>query len=165
MKEQRDEAARALAAQERGLKRLVDAYEIGAIEIDDLKTRSDKVRARIERLRGTSSSMPSDGFARRLRCVRSSHRLGDFTARVRTGPINELSWTERRQIIRTLVTKIDIGESAATIVYCLPSTERASLRRPPRSDGGGGEGGSKGDPGSELSIAFTTSSVRDNLPA
>jgi len=31
------------------VKRLVDAYEIGAIEIGDLKTRSEHIRARIER--------------------------------------------------------------------------------------------------------------------
>jgi site-specific DNA recombinase len=143
LKEQRDEAARTLAVQERGLKRLVDAYEIGAIEIDDLKTRSDAVRARIEHAR--RELVDAERRLRETTTMRAIiTRLDDFAARVRTG-LDGLSWTERRQIIRTLVAKIDIGETAATIVYRLPSTER--LAAPPSgSDRGGSEGGSKGDP-------------------
>ncbi len=143
LKEQRDAGARALAAQERGLKRLVDAYEIGAIEIDDLKARSDAVRMRIERARCDLAEAE-----RRLRETTTMRaiitRLDDFAARVRTG-LDGLPWSARRQIIRTLVAKIEIGESAATIVYRLPSTER--LAAPPSASerGGGGEDGSKGD--------------------
>jgi hypothetical protein len=142
LKEQRDEAARALAVQERGLKRLVDAYEIGAIEIDDLKTRSDAIRVRIDCARRELADAE-----RRLRETTTLRaiitRLDDFAARVRAG-LDALSWIERRQIIRTLVAKIEIGESAATIVYRLPSTDR--LAAPPSGPdcGGGGEGRSRG---------------------
>jgi hypothetical protein len=50
LQEQRDDAARVVAAHQRGLKRL-DAYGVGAIEVEDLNTRSEAVRARIERAR------------------------------------------------------------------------------------------------------------------
>jgi hypothetical protein len=122
---------------------LVDAYEIGAIEIDDLKARSDAVRVRIERARRDLAD------AERRLCETTTMRaiitrLDAFAARVRTS-LDGLPWSERRQIIRTLVAKIEIGESAATIVYRVPSTER--LAAPPSGSerGAGGEDGSKGD--------------------
>ncbi|HEY3961685.1 MAG TPA: recombinase family protein, partial [Gaiellaceae bacterium] len=80
LKEQRDQAARALAAQERGLQRLVDAYEIGAIEIEDLKTRSDTVRVRIERARRDLADAEQRlGETAALRAIVT--RLDDFAAR------------------------------------------------------------------------------------
>jgi hypothetical protein len=84
-------------------------------------------------------------------------RRDDFAARVRTG-LDALSWTERRQIIRRLVAKIDIGESAATIVYRLPSTERRAASPSGSERGGGGEDGSKGD--SEANRRLRSQGVR-----
>jgi hypothetical protein len=51
-------------------------------------------------------------------------RVDDFAARVRAG-FDALSWLERRQIICTLVTKVEIDEKGATILYRLPSYERS----------------------------------------
>jgi site-specific DNA recombinase len=141
LKEQRDEAARALCAQERSLQRLVDAYEIGAIEIEDLKTRSDAIRTRIARARRELAD--AEQRLRETTALRAIvTRLDDFAARVRSG-LDALSWTERQQIVRTLVAKIEIDESAATIVYRLPSTGRTHT--PPADPSPAGEDGSKGD--------------------
>ena len=63
LRERRDEAARELAIHERGLKRLVDAYEVGAIELKELKVRSEVARARIEQ-----------SEARRRRCGSKASR-------------------------------------------------------------------------------------------
>jgi site-specific DNA recombinase len=123
LQQQRDDAARALAPQERGLKRLVDAYEIGAIEIEDLKGRSDAVRARVQRARRDLA----DAEHRLRNAVHLREvvaRLDDFAARVRQG-LDTLSWRERRTIIRTLVAKIEIDQTGATVVYRLPSAQRA----------------------------------------
>jgi site-specific DNA recombinase len=121
LRERRDEAARNIAAQERSLKRLVDAYEMGALDVKELKLRSDAMRDRIERSRGELV----DAERRlqetiNLRAVIT--RIEDFAARVREG-LHALSWMERRQLIRTLVAKVEIDEVGATVTYRLSGAE------------------------------------------
>ena len=148
LQDQRDQAARAVAAQERGLKRLVDAYEIGAIDIDDLKARSDALRARLQR-----AQRELDDAEHKLRGTVQLReivaRLDDFAARIRNG-LDALSWNERRQIVRTLIAKIEVDEKAATIVYRLPSTDRTP--RPPSDPEPGSDGRSKNEPGANCRL-------------
>ena len=100
---------------------LVDAYEAGAIGLDELKTRSEAVRLRIERARrDVEQAERALRETTHLRAVVT--RLEDFTARVRTG-LDSLSWIERRHIIRTVVAKIEIDEHGATIVYRVPGPD------------------------------------------
>ena len=129
--QQRDEAARVLAAHQRSLKRLVDAYEVGAIDVNELKVRSEAVRARIERAqRDVVDAEQRLRETVQLRAIVT--HLDDFAARVSAG-LDKLSWTERRTIIRTLVDKIGIDETAATVVYRLPSLGRTPTPRSDRS--------------------------------
>ena len=141
LRERRDEAARALATQERSLKRLVDAYEVGAIDLKELKVRSEAVRARIAKAQ--SDVVDADRKLREtvnLRAVVT--QLEDFAARVRTG-LDTVSWLERRHIIRTLVAKVEIDEAGATIVYRLPSAEPIPSADPEPSRGRGSTGEAK----------------------
>ena len=130
--QQRDEAARVLAAHQRSLKRLVDAYEVGAIDVNELKVRSEAVRARIERAqRDVVDAEQRLRETVQLRAIVT--HLDDFgLPRERLG-LDKLSWTERRTIIRTLVDKIEIDETAATVVYRLPSLGRTPTPRSDRS--------------------------------
>ena len=137
-RQRRDNAARLLSAQERSLQRLVDAYEAGAIELTELKTRTTRVRARLDQAR-----KELDEAARRLdetielRSVIT--RLEDFSVRVRDG-LDGLTWLERRQLIRTLVAKVEIDEDGATVVYRLkPSAASAPSPDSPSSGSTGAE--------------------------
>ena len=116
----RADAARILATHERSLKRLVDAYEAGAILLEELKVRSEAVRARIEKARAEVAD--ADRRLHEIIHLRAvvTH-LEDFAERVRKG-LEALSWLERQTILRTLVSKVEIDESGATIVYRLPPT-------------------------------------------
>ena len=135
LRERRDEATRSLATHERGLKRLVDAYEIGAIDLKDLKSRSDVARARIATVK-----LDVADVERRLRDVVSLRavvtQLEEFSARVRRG-LDEISWLERRHIIRTLVARVEIDENGATIVYRLAPPEPSETKPTEPSNGGG----------------------------
>jgi site-specific DNA recombinase len=132
--ERRDEAARILATQERGLQRLVDAYEVGAIELRELKTRSEVVRTRIQRARQELAQ--ADQRLRETVQLRSViTRLEDFAARVCKG-LDTASWHERRHIVRTLVAKVEIDDSGATVVYRLPA-----VGNPTPTNGAGPSGG------------------------
>jgi site-specific DNA recombinase len=129
LRAQRDDAARLLAAQERGLRRLVDAYEAGAIDVDDLKTRSDAIRTRIERSREEISRANHHlDESVRLRAVVT--RMEDFGARIRSR-LHDLPWLERRRLIRTVVAKVEIDHETATVVYRVapPTTSKT-----PRKD-------------------------------
>lgn len=119
LRQQRDAAAMLLATQERGLQRLLDAYEAGAIELGELTERSGRVRARIDRARRDLK----EAEARMTEVVEISAiigRLEDFGDRVK-GRLHELSWEERRQLIRMLVARVEIDEEGATVVYRVPS--------------------------------------------
>jgi hypothetical protein len=61
-------------------------------------------------------------------------RLEDFAARVRKG-LDQLSWEDRRRIVRTVVSRVVIDEEGATIVYRLPSVDPG-----PEGSPGGGSG-------------------------
>jgi site-specific DNA recombinase len=140
LRERRDEAMRDLAIHERSLKRLLDAYEVGAIELKDLKVRSEAVRARIEKAKRDVGD--ADRKLREtvhLRAVVT--QLEDFATRVQKG-LDTVSWLERRHIIRTLVARVEIDQSGATIIYRLPSTEPLPGAEPSRSGGSTGQAAS-----------------------
>ena len=139
LRERREEAVRGLAIHERSLKRLVDAYEVGAIDLKELKARSDSVRARI----ATAQTEVTDADRKlretvNLRAVMT--QLETFAVRVQQG-LDALSWVERRHIVRMLVAKVEIDGTGATVVYRLPSAGPApdgGTELPP--DGGGSKG-------------------------
>jgi site-specific DNA recombinase len=134
--ERRDEAARILATQERGLQRLVDAYEVGAIELRDLKTRSEVMRARIQGARQDLTDA-NERLRETVQLRAVITQLEDFSARVSKG-LDTASWHERRHIVRTLVAKVEIDDSGATVVYRLPAVGDPT----PTNDAGpsGGDG-------------------------
>jgi len=117
---QRDDAKRMLVSQEQILRRLRDAYEAGALELDDLVTRSERVRARIRRAQ--EDLHQAEGvLVQTAELTAVIGRLTEFANRVRTG-LDDLNWLHRRQLIRTLVARVEIDEQNATIVYRVPTT-------------------------------------------
>jgi site-specific DNA recombinase len=134
LRECRDDAVRIVGVHERSLKRLVDAYEIGAIELADLEARTEALRVRLEKARRDLA----EAEQRLNETVRISSvitQLSDFAARVHSS-LDGLSWIERRLIIRTLVAKVEIDEDGATVIYRLP---------PPTSGPGGADHGGQPD--------------------
>lgn len=131
----RDEARRQVSACERSLKRLVDAYEANAIDLPELKTRSDGVRARVEHARRNALEAEralEEGV--HLRAVIT--RLEEFAARVHER-LGSITWHERRQVVRALVARIEIDVDGANIVYRIPSANPVppASSRPEPADG------------------------------
>lgn len=142
LRRQRDEAACLLSKQERTLQRVVDAYEAGALTLPELTVRSERIRARIKTAReelGSAESRLSDTV--QLREVVGC--LQDFANRVHRG-LDKLSWMERRQLIRTLVARVEIHEDGATVVYRVPAARDPGAGNPGRiadsSDAASGAG-------------------------
>jgi len=118
LSEQRDHAARSLAAQEASLQRLVDAYEAGVLPLADLTARAERARVRVARAR-TELEEANASLARTSEMRAVVTRLDAFGERVRDG-LGKLSWLEQRQLIRTLVARVEIHPDGATIVYRIP---------------------------------------------
>jgi site-specific DNA recombinase len=121
LREQRDHAARLLAAQKASLQRLVDAYEAGVLSLAELTARTDRVRARIGHARKEVEEADAN-LARTIEMRAVIARLDSFGERVRAG-LSTLDWLERRQLIRTLVARVEIQPDGATIVYRIPGIE------------------------------------------
>jgi site-specific DNA recombinase len=119
LRTQRDEAKRMLAAQEQTLQRLRDAYEAGALELDDLVARSERVRARLRRAQEELQQVES-ALTKTVELTAVIGRMKDFAERVQHG-LEKLDWSQRRQLIRTLVARVEIGEQEATVVYRVPT--------------------------------------------
>ncbi|MGK3960066.1 recombinase family protein [Sorangium sp. So ce118] len=132
----RDEAAGVLASHERALKRLLDAYEAGALELEELTARSERIKARLQRARQDLKEA-EERLAETETLQAVAGRLQDFAERVKHG-LDRLDWQERRQLVRTLVARVEIDEAGATIVYRLPSTSGSPApgEEPSGSSGG-----------------------------
>ena len=132
---QRDDAAQLLATQERILKRLIDAYEAGAVSLSDLKQRTQVVRDRIARARRELLTAQENlDNQSQLRALIT--RLEDFGARVSTR-LPQLTWQDRQRLVRTLISKVEITDDGATIVYRL-SASGTPPSRPPGDAGTSG---------------------------
>ncbi len=140
LRQYRDEAARLLTKQERSLQRLLDAYEADVIELDELKTRTQRVR---QQLNGARSDLKK-AEARLTETIELQEvigRLESFHERVNRR-LDDRTWEDRRQLIRMLVSRVEIDEEGATVVYRVPgsgtggtgSSPGGSTSEPPSSE-------------------------------
>ncbi len=126
---QRDDALRAVRVHERTLRRLVDAYEAGAIDLAELTTRSDRVRTREARARGELAALEKALVERReLQLVVA--RVEDFTQRLNRR-LDALSWDERRAVVRTVVARIEVADDEVTVVFRVPAVEASATTLSP----------------------------------
>ncbi len=140
LRDLRDEARRHLTGQQRILQRLVDAYEAGAIDLPDLKARSERVRTRIrEAERQLDKAQASLDETVELREVVAT--LTHFAEQVRSS-LAEATWTLRQRLIRTLVTRVEIDDEGATVVFRVPPAT-GGAGRPGGDDGAVGDGGER----------------------
>lgn len=163
LRDLRDEARRHLIGKQRVLQRLVDAYEAGAIDLHDLKARSERVRTRIrdaEQQLDKAQSALDDTVELREVVATLTH----FAEQVQSS-LAEATWELRQRLIRTLVTRVEIDDDGATVVF----------RVPPSTGGAGGSGGgdkgpsdpwdASGDEGCQLRWRRDFANPCEHLPA
>jgi site-specific DNA recombinase len=115
---QRDEAQRQVTHAERSQQRLLDAYEAGVLALEALTARTRRLQARIDRAR-TELARCEEKLAQREVLASVVGRVEDFARGLKQG-LQDLSWEQRRQVIRTLVARVEIDEEGATVVYRVP---------------------------------------------
>jgi site-specific DNA recombinase len=115
---EQEQAQRWLSLHERALKRLLDAYEAGALTLDELSPRAQRVREQLHQAQQrvkAAEARTAEGTV--LRGVVA--RLRDFAQQVREG-LERLDWTARRALICGLIARVEVDEQQATVVYRLP---------------------------------------------
>jgi site-specific DNA recombinase len=97
-----------------GLGRIVDSYAEGLIEKDQFTSRMKQNKARIADLEGRLSTT-SDSINRQQQLQLLSTRLAELSKHL--GPrFEDTEWSCRREVIRTIVQRIEIRPAAVTIV-------------------------------------------------
>jgi site-specific DNA recombinase len=99
----------------RRIARLLDAYEDGLMDRQEFEPRIRRARERLLQLEAEAEQeRQCRASERELRDLLS--QLDQFGQRVHDG-LSEADWPTRREIIRTLVKRIEIDESEVRVVY------------------------------------------------
>ncbi|HID23441.1 MAG TPA: recombinase family protein, partial [Planctomycetaceae bacterium] len=110
------EAPSALAVQQldnqlqkvrRAITRLIDAYEEGLLSKNEFEPRIKRTKERLAKLQAEASRL-SELEAEQSELRLAIGHLEDFSKHVRDG-LETISWTDKREIIRALVNRVEIG--------------------------------------------------------
>jgi site-specific DNA recombinase len=109
---------------QRAMERLIDSFTEGLIEKDQFTSRMARTRIRIADLDAKLEADAGD-VAQREHFRLATTRLRELVTAV--GPeLASLSWQRRREIIRTLVQRIDIDAEAIKIIFRVTQNTRGS---------------------------------------
>jgi site-specific DNA recombinase len=122
---------RQMTALRRGIDRLIDGYQDGFIEKTEFEPRIAGLKRRMSQLQEQKeAAVEAANAGRELSLVIS--RLEDFSAKVSQG-LDHLDWHGMRQIIHTVVRRIEVDRDSVEVVFRVPPTGGPS--------GGGFSGG------------------------
>ena len=113
---------------QRGMERLIDSYSEGAIDKEQFMSRLSRTKGRIADLEARIRSN-TDGLdhGQELRLLMVHFRqLADHLGR----GFEDADWNRRRDIIRSLIERIEIGHRDLTIIFRTPSNIAVSKENP-----------------------------------
>jgi len=104
-----------LSRLKRSIARLIDAYEDGLIDKQEFEPRIRQQKMRVSRLeRERKSLLQSINEQVELGVI--IQHLSEFTDQLSEG-LESLDWTRKREVIRSLVKRVEIGESDVRVIY------------------------------------------------
>ena len=109
---------------QQGVARLIDSYADGLIEKGELEPRITRLRQRIAHLEEQARQM-ADAAALEHEMRLIVGRLEEFAAQMCDG-LAAADWTTRRELIRTLVKRVEVDHDAVKVVFRVESTPRLS---------------------------------------
>ncbi|MEK6246483.1 MAG: recombinase family protein, partial [Pseudomonadota bacterium] len=112
----------------RGIDRLIDCYAAGFIDKAEFEPRIAGLKLRMSQLQEQQKAAVKAADAERELSLVIS-RLQDFSAKVSQG-LEELDWHGMRQIIRTVVRRIEIDHDGVEVVFRVPPTRCPSEPHP-----------------------------------
>ena len=103
-----EQVTRLIASVRRGIARLIDAYQEGYLERDEFEPRIQAAKERLAKLESEAESV-AVRVAEEQELQKAIDHLQSFAARIRGG-LEKADWNTRREILRALVRKVEIGE-------------------------------------------------------
>jgi len=110
-----------------GIARLIDSYAEGMIDKAEFEPRIPRMRERIKQLEEQIRQIQDEaGMEHELRLILG--RLETFASKVKEG-LAEADWLTRREIIRTLVKRVEVNQEQVNVIFRVgpttPSTPSA----------------------------------------
>jgi len=123
------------ARTERGIRALLDAYQEGLVELEELRKRMPDLRKKEKALQAQLRSL-EEASADRQVYLRVADQIESFLGRLR-GSAETLDVTQRQKILRLLVKEVIVHEDRIQVRHCIPAGSTGSAP-PPAGRGGQG---------------------------
>ena len=111
-----------IAKLRQGISRLIDGYSEGYIDKGEFEPRIRRFKERLAVLE-SQAEQRRDERQRHAELKLIIGRLEEFAARVSAG-LEELDWSGRRELIRTLVKRVEIDQEHVNVVFRVEDTMR-----------------------------------------
>jgi site-specific DNA recombinase len=98
-----------------GIARLIDSYAEGFIEKQEFEPRIKRLRQRLAELEDRDRQLRTQ-LTQQTELQLVITQLGDFASKVKDG-LTEADWLTKRELIRTLVQRVEIGPEKVNIVF------------------------------------------------
>ena len=150
---------RQISALQRGIGRLIDSSAAGVTDRSEFEPRVAGLKARVAQLQERQKAADEMGEAERELTLVIG-QLEDFDATVRVG-LDRLDWLGMREIIRTLVRRIEIDGDHVEVVFRVPPP--VSSRPPPPGPADGNTSSRQdctGGRGENISLAVAVAQAR-----
>jgi site-specific DNA recombinase len=110
-----EQLTRLIGSVRRGITRLIDAYQEGYLERDEFEPRIRTAKERLAKLEHEAQAAV-DRESQSQDLQTAIDQLGKFTSRIRGG-LQDADWGTRREIMRSLIRKVEISDDAIRIEY------------------------------------------------
>lgn len=120
-----------------GVARLIDSYTEGLIDKAEFEPRLTRLRERLGHLE-TQVQQARDEASLEAELTLMLGRLEEFAAQVKVG-LHAADWLTRREIIRTLVKRVEVDQDQVRVVFRVgphspqPPSDKESPSVPPQS--------------------------------
>ena len=112
----------------RGLERLIDSLAEGVIDKDQFTSRMNRTKARMADIDKKIGTQAADEELRtHVRSV--MNRLAELSTHLQS-QLNDADWATKREIVRALVQRIEIGPTKVAVVLRLPTGTSARAMEP-----------------------------------
>ena len=106
--------------------RLIDAYQAGVISLRDLETRRKPITDRVAEL----EQLARHADHHRLSQAELKQRIDDYTSEITDG-LAAMDFTQRQQLVRTVLDKVVVSETRVEILFKIPLPGAPKERRSP----------------------------------
>jgi site-specific DNA recombinase len=110
-----EQLTRLIGSVRRGITRLIDAYQEGFLERDEFEPRIRAAKERLAKLE-LEAKAAADRESQSQDMQTAIDQLQMFASRIREG-LKDADWGTRREIMRSLIRKVEIGHDAIRIEY------------------------------------------------